>query len=51
MKKVYLLVIVSVLALTLAGCETIKGMGRDITTVGGWLTRGSENVQNRDSGK
>ena len=27
------------------GCSTIKGVGEDLGTVGGWVTRGSDNVR------
>lgn len=46
MKKAYAVFIIGALLLTIAGCETIKGIGKDISTVGGWLTRGSEKAQN-----
>ncbi len=36
-----------IILLSAAGCGTIKGVGDDISTVGGWLSRGSEKVQNR----
>ncbi len=29
----------------MAGCGTIKGLGEDISAVGGWFSRGSEHVQ------
>ena len=34
------------LVLLAIGCETVKGIGKDVSTVGGWLTRGSEKAQN-----
>jgi len=46
MKLLYTVVLISGLLLVASGCETIKGMGKDISTVGGWLTKGSSNVQN-----
>ena len=27
------------------GCSTIKGMGEDISAVGGWVTKSSDNVK------
>jgi len=27
------------------GCSTIKGVGEDIGSVGGWLSKGSDNVR------
>lgn len=51
MKKPYVLVLVSVLLLVMAGCETIKGIGKDVSAVGGWMTRGAETAQNPEAGK
>ncbi|MCK5214311.1 MAG: hypothetical protein KAR05_03045 [Candidatus Omnitrophica bacterium] len=34
----------------LAGCGTIKGIGEDITAIGGWFTRGSDSVQDNIGG-
>ena len=45
MKKVCLLIVCGVMLLTLAGCNTIKGFGEDISAVGGWMIKGSENVK------
>jgi len=45
MKKIYLLVFSGLLLLAMAGCGTIKGIGQDISTVGHWLTRGSDNAK------
>jgi predicted small secreted protein len=44
MKKFYWLVSVVVL-MSIAGCGTIKGLGEDISAVGGWFSRGSTHVQ------
>jgi predicted small secreted protein len=33
-KRIVLLVILAVLAFSLVGCQTVKGVGRDITAVG-----------------
>jgi len=30
----------------MAGCSTVKGIGDDISTVGKWMARGSDNVKN-----
>ena len=27
------------------GCNTMQGLGEDLTAVGGWITRGSEHVE------
>ena len=27
------------------GCSTVKGVGEDLSTVGGWVTKGSDNVR------
>ena len=45
MKKTYLFILSSLVILAIAGCSTIKGLGDDIATVGGWLMRGSDAVQ------
>jgi len=45
MKRVYTLMVLSLLILAITGCETVKGMGRDIATVGHWITRGSSKTQ------
>lgn len=42
MKKTYLFVVICAITLTMLGCETVKGIGKDVSTVGGWLTRGSK---------
>ena len=45
MKKIILSAICLLLATAFIGCGTIKGLGEDITAVGGWLTRASEKTQ------
>lgn len=41
------LIILSALALVmLTGCETMKGVGRDVQTTGAVITDGSRQVQN-----
>jgi len=27
------------------GCSTIRGVGEDLGTIGGWVTKGSDNVR------
>ena len=45
MKKACLFILSGLLILAIAGCGTIKGLGDDISTLGGWLTKGSDAVQ------
>jgi len=45
MKKACLFVLCGLLILAIAGCGTIKGMGDDISTLGGWLIRSSDTVK------
>ena len=45
MKKGILSVLVFAFVVSLAGCNTIRGIGDDVTAVGGWITRGSEHVE------
>ena len=45
MKKTCLFVLCGLLILAIAGCGTIKGMGDDISTLGSWLTKGSDAVK------
>ena len=45
MKKIVLTGICLVLMMTGISCGTIKGMGEDISAVGGWVTTGSDNVK------
>ena len=45
MKKICLFIVCGLLVLAIAGCGTIKGLGDDISTVGGWLIKGSDTVQ------
>jgi predicted small secreted protein len=51
MKKICLFVLGGLLALSIAGCGTIKGMGEDVSTVGRWLTKGSDTVKSPDTVK
>jgi len=45
MRKTLLLLLCVCFTLAVTGCGTIKGIGEDVTALGGWLTKGSENVQ------
>lgn len=45
MNKALLAGICLVLMVASIGCSTIKGVGEDLSTVGGWVTRGSDNVK------
>ena len=45
MKKLILLGISVILMAAIAGCSTIKGLGEDVSAVGGWLTKGSDRAQ------
>ncbi len=51
MKKTSMLILVGILLSVMAGCETIKGIGKDISAVGGWMTRGAETAQNPEAAK
>lgn len=46
-KKVVIFIIGGLLMSALAGCGTIAGVGEDLKTMGGWITRGSDSVQKR----
>ena len=45
MKKICLFILCGVFTLTAIGCGTIKGFGDDISAVGGWFSKGSDNVK------
>ena len=45
MSRAYLAIICLVLMVTGISCGTIKGMGEDLSAVGGWVTKGSDNVK------
>jgi len=45
MKKLVLAGICITLMLASVACSTIKGVGEDISSMGGWLTKGSDNVR------
>jgi predicted small secreted protein len=44
MKKITLFVLTGLLVMTVVGCGTVKGFGDDISTVGRWLTKGSNSA-------
>ncbi len=46
MKKLILFMVLFASVLVFSGCETIKGVGEDVSTIGNWLSRGSDKVQN-----
>ena len=41
----FFFVLFGLVLITVVGCGTIKGMGEDISTVGHWLTKGSDSVK------
>ncbi len=45
MKKVFLGIIVLTAVISFYGCSTIKGLGEDVSTIGGWIVNGSEHVE------
>lgn len=45
MKRALLAGICVFLMIASVGCSTIRGMGEDLGTVGGWVTKGSDNVR------
>ena len=45
MNKMLLAGICLTLMFVSIGCSTIKGVGQDLSTVGGWVTKGSDNVR------
>ncbi len=45
MKKAILGLFACAFLISLAGCSTVKGLGEDVSTVGGWITKGSEHVE------
>ena len=47
MNKLLLTAVCLMFTVTLVGCGTIKGIGEEIGTVGGWLVKGSDNVQDQ----
>jgi len=47
MNKVLLMVVCLSLAVVSVGCSTVKGVGEDISTIGGWLKKGSDDLRNK----
>ena len=47
MKKLILIMVCLLLATALIGCGMIKGIGEDIASIGGWVSTGSDKVQNK----
>lgn len=45
MRRMILSVVAVAFIASLAGCNTIKGIGEDVKTVGGWISSGSEHVE------
>jgi len=45
MRKVFLMGVCLMLTVTSIGCGTIRGIGEDISAVGGWLIKGVEGVK------
>lgn len=45
MKKVFLMGFCFVLTITSIGCNSIRGLGEDISAVGGWLVKGSDGIR------
>ena len=45
MKKVILTVLGGLLLFSVSGCGTVKGVGEDVSTVGHWFMKGSDNVK------
>ena len=47
MKKIVLTGICLSLAVICVGCNTVRGLGEDVKTVGGWVVKGVDNVQEK----
>jgi len=45
MRRTILRVVTLTFIVSLYGCSTIKGIGEDVKTLGGWITSGSEHVE------
>jgi predicted small secreted protein len=50
MKKRFLLALAGLFLLSMAGCGTIKGIGEDVSAVGGWMSKSSDTVKSPESG-
>lgn len=51
MKRMVLAGVCLILVVSCIGCNTIKGLGEDLTAVGGWIMKGSDNVREGGSSK
>jgi predicted small secreted protein len=45
MKRMIFGIVALMLLASFYGCNTMKGLGNDLSAVGGWITRGSEHVE------
>jgi predicted small secreted protein len=45
MKRMMLAGICLVLMVACIGCNTIRGLGEDLTAVGGWVVKGADKVE------
>jgi len=45
MKQLFFLIIGVAIVTTSINCSTIRGVGEDLGTVGGWVTNGSDRVK------
>jgi predicted small secreted protein len=45
MNKLILSAVTLMVVVSFYGCGTIKGIGNDVGTVGGWISNGSEHVE------
>ena len=48
MKKMVLAMTCLVLTVACIGCNTIRGLGEDVSSVGGWVVKGADNVEHSD---
>jgi entericidin B len=51
MKQLIALMLAGVFALALTGCETVKGLGKDIEKLGSAINKKADEVEKDDSGK
>ena len=51
MKQMIALVLASLFALSLTGCETVKGLGKDIEKLGSAINKKADEVEQDDTGK
>lgn len=45
MKRAVLSIALLALMASIYGCSTVRGLGNDVATVGGWITKGSDHVE------